>query len=120
MKGVDLPASFTVAQAKGEVELTYIGHSTFLIVSPAEVTIATDYNDHVRPAIVPQIATMNRSHSTHYSVAPDPGIEYLLRGWGENGEPARYELTVDDLWLRNVTTNIRGGFGASAAIQAAT
>lgn len=116
-----IPASLiTQAQADdgSQVRLTYVGHSTFLIESPAGVTIATDYNDSVRPPIVPEIATMNRAHSTHFSFAPDPAIAYLLPGWGESeDQPARYDLTVRDVWIRNVTTNIRGGFGISATIQ---
>ena len=41
----------------------------------------------------------------------------MLPGWGEDGAPARYDLTVDDVWLRNVTTNVRGGFGMSGELQ---
>ncbi|WP_436643590.1 MBL fold metallo-hydrolase [Microbaculum sp. FT89] len=108
-----VPAAFRLAQGaeQGEstVRLTYVGHSTFFIESPAGVTIATDYNDGVRPPVTPRIATMNIAHSSHRSYSPDPGIEYLLPGWGQGGEPAKWELTVDDVWLRNVTTNIRGG-----------
>jgi L-ascorbate metabolism protein UlaG (beta-lactamase superfamily) len=116
--GQVMPASFSLAQlADGEVRLTYIGHSTFFIESPAGVTIATDYNDGVRPPAVPTVATMNRAHTTHFSFNPDPGIRHVLKGWGEDGVPARHELTVGDVWLRNVTTNIRGGFGMSGAIQ---
>jgi L-ascorbate metabolism protein UlaG (beta-lactamase superfamily) len=105
-----MPASYVVPvqAAEKQVRLTYIGHSTFLIESPAGVTIATDYNDGVRPDITPRIITMNRAHPTHYTFNPPPGIEYILHGWGDDGEPARHELTVDDVWLRNVTTNIRG------------
>ncbi|MEP9366049.1 MBL fold metallo-hydrolase [Xanthobacter sp. VNH20] len=94
-----------------QVRLTFVGHSTFLIESPAGVTIATDYNDYVRPDVVPMIATMNRAHDTHYTNHPDPGIAYVLRGWGENGQPAHYDLTVEDVWIRNVPTNIRHGVG---------
>ena len=114
-----MPASFTVpVQAQeGEVRLTFIGHATFLIESPAGVTIATDYNDNVRPPILPDIVTMNRAHTTHFTFNPEPGIAHVLPGWGEDGNPARHELTVDDVWIRNVTTNIRGGFGMSATIQ---
>lgn len=115
------PANYVVPvqaeREEGQVRLTFIGHATFLIESPGGVTIATDYNDGVRPPIVPDIATMNRAHSTHFSFNPDPGIDHVLPGWGENGEPARHELTVRDVWIRNVTTNIRGGFGMSGTIQ---
>ena len=99
------------------VDLTYIGHATFLIESPAGVTIATDYNGVVRPSVVPRIVTMNRAHSTHNTPFPDPEIEFVFHGWGEDGTPARHELAIDDVWLRNVTTNIRGGFGVSGSIQ---
>jgi L-ascorbate metabolism protein UlaG (beta-lactamase superfamily) len=111
-------ASLTPAQAEvGLVALTFIGHATFLIESPAGVTIATDYNGVVKPPVVPRIVTMNHAHTTHYTLVPEPEIEYVLHGWGEDGEPARHELAIADVWLRNVTTNIRGGFGMSGAIQ---
>ncbi|MFK8250747.1 MBL fold metallo-hydrolase [Ancylobacter terrae] len=103
-----MPAAFRLAAlGEGEVKLTFIGHSTFLIETPQGVTAATDYNDYVRADVVPRIATMNRAHSTHFSVAPDPGIEHVLKGWGEDGKPARYDLDVGDLWVGNLPTNIR-------------
>jgi L-ascorbate metabolism protein UlaG (beta-lactamase superfamily) len=109
-----IPASFRLAAInQGEVSITYIGHSTFLIESAAGVRIATDYNDYVRATTVPDIATMNRAHSTHYSNSPDPGIKHVLRGWGREGEPARYDLQVEDVWVRNVVTNIRDWGGGT-------
>lgn len=92
---------------RDQVRLSYIGHATFLIESPQLVRIATDYNDYVRPPVVPDIATMNHAHSTHYSLSPDPGIKYVLRGWAENEKPARIDLQYKDVRIRNVPTNIR-------------
>ena len=40
---------------RGSVEVTYIGHSTFLIRTAEGVTAATDYNDYYRAPIVPTI-----------------------------------------------------------------
>ncbi|WP_454915442.1 MBL fold metallo-hydrolase [Xanthobacter sediminis] len=97
--------------ASGRVALTFLGHASFLIESPHGVTIVTDYNDYVRAPVVPQIVTMNHAHDTHYTDAPDPGIAYVLRGWNPDGGPAHHELTVDDVWLRNVPTNLRRGAG---------
>ena len=78
-----------------QVRITYAGHSTFLIESPRLVRIATDYNDYVRPPVVPDIVTMNHAHSTHYTDHPDPAIKYVLRGWGASpDEPARHDLTL--------------------------
>jgi L-ascorbate metabolism protein UlaG (beta-lactamase superfamily) len=101
-------AYYRIAQlTPAEVRLSYIGHSTFLIESGGGVKIATDYNDYVRPAIIPDIVTMNRAHDTHYSNAPEPGIRYVLRGWNPDGGPAQHDLTFGDVRVRNVPTNIR-------------
>jgi NaMN:DMB phosphoribosyltransferase len=43
----------------------FIGHATFLIESPAGVTIATDYNGVVKPSVVP-------AHRHHEPGAFDP------------------------------------------------
>ena len=104
-------AMLRLAEAAGPVHLTFVGHASFLIESPAGVSIVTDYNDYVRTSAVPRIVTMNHAHDTHYTDAPDPGIEYVLRGWGRDGAPARHEVTVEDVWIRNVPTNIRRGAG---------
>lgn len=108
-------AGFEMAQAAsadgGTVSLTFIGHATFLIASPGGVSIVTDYNDYVRPELVPDVATMNRAHDTHFTLSPDPAIPHVLRGWNPDGGPARHELTLGDVWIRNVPTNIRAGAG---------
>ncbi|MCP4383879.1 MAG: MBL fold metallo-hydrolase [Hyphomicrobiales bacterium] len=113
-----VPASYDVAALQsGEVRLTFLGHASFLIESPLGVTAVTDYSDATRTPAAPDIATMNLAHISHHTLFPDPDIRFVLRGWGEDGVPAKHELTVDDVWLRNVTTNIRGGFGASGSLQ---
>ncbi|MGA2126935.1 MAG: MBL fold metallo-hydrolase [Xanthobacteraceae bacterium] len=109
-----VPAALRVAALQdGEVRLTYVGHSTFLIESPRLVRIATDYNDYVRPPVVPDIITMNHAHSTHYSDHPDPGIKLVLRGWTPDNKPAEHDLTYQDVRVRNVPTNIRDASGGT-------
>jgi L-ascorbate metabolism protein UlaG (beta-lactamase superfamily) len=103
-----MPASLRLAANADQIRIDYIGHSTFLIESPQRVRIATDYNDYVRPTVLPDIATMNHAHSTHYTDRPDPRIAHVLRGWGSNPDrPARYDVEVRDVRVRNVPTNIR-------------
>src|SRR5262245_7360046 len=76
------PASYQVAAPEpSEARLTFVGHATWLIESASGISIATDYNDYVRPSVVPDIATMNRAHASHYSMVPDPHIKHVLRGW---------------------------------------
>jgi L-ascorbate metabolism protein UlaG (beta-lactamase superfamily) len=102
-----------VALGEGEVRLTYVGHSTFLIESPRLVRIATDYNDSVKPPVLPDIVTMNHAHTTHYTDAPDPGIKFVLRGWNDDGSPAARDLSFGDVRVRNVPTNIRDWAGGT-------
>jgi L-ascorbate metabolism protein UlaG (beta-lactamase superfamily) len=104
-----VPASFKIAAlSSDQLRITYIGHSTFLIESPRVVRIATDYNDYVRPPMLPDVVTMNYAHSTHYTDHPDPSIQHVLRGWStEPGKPVRHDVTVKDVRVRNVPTNIR-------------
>ena len=102
-----------VALGEGEVRLTYVGHSTFLIESPRLVRIATDYNDYVRPPILPDIVTMNHAHTTHYTLAPDPAIKFVLRGWNDDGSAAARDLSFQDVRVRNVPTNIRDWAGGT-------
>jgi L-ascorbate metabolism protein UlaG (beta-lactamase superfamily) len=108
------PAKFQLAAlAADQVRITYIGHATFLLESPQLVRIATDYNDYVRPPVLPDIATMNHAHTTHYTDHPDPGIKYVLRGWAADEKPARIDMTYKDVRVRNVPTNIRNYEGGT-------
>ena len=102
------PASLRLALNADQIRVNYVGHSTFLIESPQGVRIATDYNDYVKPTVLPDIATMNHAHTTHYTDRPDPRIPHVLRGWGiSEDKPARYDVSVRDVRVRNVPTNIR-------------
>jgi Beta-lactamase superfamily domain len=109
------PAAFKFAELKtDEVRLTFLGHSTFVIESPQLVRIVTDYNDYLRPPVMPDIVTMNHAHDTHYTDTPDPAIKYVLRGWGPSpSEPARHDLQYRDVRVRNVPTNIRDWGGGT-------
>jgi L-ascorbate metabolism protein UlaG (beta-lactamase superfamily) len=108
------PANYRpVALKPSEARLSFIGHSTWLVESAAGIKIATDYNDYIRPPMTPDVATMNRAHTTHYSNFPDPDIKHVLRGWNPDGGPAKHDLTVADARIRNVATNIRDWSGGA-------
>ena len=108
------PATLRLAQLKsGEVRISFVGHSTFLIESLRGVKIATDYNDYVRPSVLPDIVTMNRAHSSHFTHAPDPSIRHVLRGWNPAGGVAQHDVTLDDVRVRNIPTNIRDWQGGT-------
>ena len=101
------------AKANEEVRITYVGHSTFFIETPAGVKIATDYNGWYRPPALPTVVTMNKAHSSHYTLTPEPGIEYVLHGWLDGSEKgADHDVVAGDTYIRNVPTDIRGWGGA--------
>jgi L-ascorbate metabolism protein UlaG (beta-lactamase superfamily) len=89
------------------VSITFLGHASFLIESPAGVRIVTDYNDAIRAPVTPDIVTMNNAHPTHYSDAVEPGVKYVLRGWDPAGGVANHHLEYRDTRIRNVPTNVR-------------
>jgi L-ascorbate metabolism protein UlaG (beta-lactamase superfamily) len=106
--GLHYAAFQPAALQQNEAQLTFLGHSTFLIESPGGIRIATDYTGYAG-GIVPDAITMNHAHSSHYTDFPDPAIKHVLKGWGENGKPAVHDVTIGDVRIRNVTTDIRFG-----------
>ncbi len=106
-----MPVSLRRTAAKAdEVTITYAGHSTYYIDTPGGVRIATDFSGAYTTGRLPDIVTMNRAHSTHYSLFPDPRIPHVFHGWTDDGSPARINERIGDVLVRNVTTDIRRYF----------
>ena len=101
------PLHFAGGVPEGSVSITFLGHASFLIESPAGVRVVTDYNDAIRAPVTPDIVTMNNAHPTHYSEAVEPGVKYVLRGWDPAGGVANHHLEYRDIRIRNVPTNVR-------------
>ncbi|MFK7939892.1 MAG: MBL fold metallo-hydrolase [Roseovarius sp.] len=96
------------------VRLRYVAHATFLIQTETGLNIATDFTGFLGNAdLIPDVITMNRAHSTHWTAYPDPAIAHVLRGWGENGAAADHHLELGDVLIRNIPTDIRDGYGGS-------
>ncbi len=98
-----------------EVRLNFVGHSTYLLETATGLSAATDFTGFVGIGVTPDVVTMNRAHSSHWTANPDPAIPHILRGWGEDGAPAAHRVTVgdDEMLVRNVTTDIRSDFSGS-------
>src|SRR6266852_1361411 len=102
------PVSLRRLAAKTEeVTITYAGHSTYYIDTPGGVRIATDFSGAYRTGRLPDVVTMNRAHSTHYTLFPDSHIPHVFHGGGDDGQPAKIAQRVGDVCIRNVTTDIR-------------
>jgi L-ascorbate metabolism protein UlaG (beta-lactamase superfamily) len=107
------PRIWPAAASDDSVQITFLGHASFEIASPAGVRAVTDYNGYNIPADPPDIATMNHAHSTHYTLNPDPRIPYVLHGWKENDKIPAFDLTVRDMHVTNLPTNIRDSSGGT-------
>jgi L-ascorbate metabolism protein UlaG (beta-lactamase superfamily) len=107
------PRVMPAAASPDALRITFLGHASFLIETPGGVRAVTDYNGINVPAQPPDIATMNHAHSTHWTSDPDPRIAHVLHGWRDDGGPAEIELTVGDLHVSNLPTNIRDWQGGT-------
>ena len=105
------------AAVSREVAITYGGHSTYYIDTPGGIRIATDWNGGFRMGRLPDVVTMNRAHSTHYTLFPDPKIPHVFHGWAEDGVPAKISERIGDVYIRNVTTDIRRFYGDTTSVN---
>lgn len=100
--GIKLAASGT-----DEVTIAYVGHSAHVITTAAGVTIATEYNGGSGRVTVPDVVTMNKAHSSHFTLAPDKRTAHVLRRRSYDRTPADHDVVVEDVYIRNVATDIR-------------
>jgi len=73
------------------------GHSTYYIDTPGGVRIATDFSGAYRTGRLPDVITMNRAHSTHYTLFPDSRIPHVFHGWGRRRTAAKVAQRVGDV-----------------------
>lgn len=105
-------AAYTDPVPQYSVRISYLDHSMFLLQTPGGMSAATDYTGYTGPAsFLPTAVTMNHAHSSHWTAFVDPGIRHVLRGWGEFGEGIEHHLDLGEMLIRNVSTDIRSGFG---------
>lgn len=99
--------------AEDEVAISYVGHSMYLIETHGDLSAVTDYAGGALDSNrqLPDIVTMNNSHSSHYTNFVSPDIPHVLKGWGEGGKAADIHLDLGEMLIRNVTTDRRGYSG---------
>ena len=109
------PAAHAATLPAGTLELTFLGHSSFLIRTPEDVTAVTDFNDYIRAPLAPDIVSMNNAHESHFSDNVPLAVKHVLRGWGDASGPALHAVREKDLFVRNVPTNVRDWGGTRYA-----
>lgn len=98
-----------------EVRISYLDHSMFLIQTPGGLSAVTDYTGYLGPAdFVPDVATMNHAHSSHWTAMPDERIPHVLKGWGDGRTPNEHHVDLGEMLVRNVPTDIRSAWDEGA------
>lgn len=106
-------ASFVAPVPEYTVRIRYINHAAFLIRSEGGVSAITDFTGYIgNVPFLPDIVTMNIGHESHWTPNPDPAIPNVLKGWGIAGERPEHHLSIGDMLVRNVPTDIRSFDGA--------
>ncbi len=106
-------AGWQAPVAEHSVRIRYIAHASFLIRTEGGLNAVTDFTGYIgNTTMIPDVVTMNHAHSSHWTPAPDPAIPHVLPGWGETpGAGIDHHLDLGEMLVRNVSTDIRSGFG---------
>ena len=100
-------ALIPAAAAPHSVNITYVGHSSFLIETPDGLRIVTDFNGFNGADRVPELVTMNNAHESHFTDFVPDSVAHALRGWDPAGGVAEHDLTYRDVTVWNIPTNVR-------------
>ncbi|MFQ6552997.1 MBL fold metallo-hydrolase [Aestuariibius insulae] len=108
-------AGFRDPVADDTIRITYVDHAMFLLQTPGGLSAATDFTGFMGAVeFVPDVVTMNKAHSSHWTALPDPAIPHVLWGWEPDGT-AEHHLDLGEMLVRNVPTDIRSRDGGAAA-----
>ncbi|HEY7491949.1 MAG TPA: MBL fold metallo-hydrolase [Candidatus Tectomicrobia bacterium] len=86
----------------GSIGLEWLGHSSFLLTSPAGLRLLTDPNSWHPMPTAPDVVTVSNLHITHAGVSQVPGTPQVL--WGLTPERGwnNIVLTREDVTLFNL------------------
>jgi L-ascorbate metabolism protein UlaG (beta-lactamase superfamily) len=97
------------------VTIQWLGHSSFLIITPGGTTAITDpHSWHASPT-APDAVTVSNEHFTHNQVRSVPGSARVLRGRTPEGEWIEVNVTVGDLSIKSLPSS--GGNAMEIPVQ---
>jgi L-ascorbate metabolism protein UlaG (beta-lactamase superfamily) len=107
--GSNLRAIFAAASnpdvAPRVVAIQWLGHSSFLIITPAGTTAVTDPHSWHASPMAPDVVTISNEHPTHNQARSVPGNPRVLRGRMPEGEGLEVDVTVGDLAIKGLPSS---------------
>jgi L-ascorbate metabolism protein UlaG (beta-lactamase superfamily) len=97
------------------VTIQWLGHSSFLLITPGGTTALTDPHSWYGSPTVPDVMTISNEHSTHNQARSVPGSARVLRGWTTDGEAVEVNVTIGDLSIKGLPSS--GGNSIEAPVQ---
>jgi L-ascorbate metabolism protein UlaG (beta-lactamase superfamily) len=97
------------------VTIQWLGHSSFLLITPGGTTALTDpHSWHVSP-VAPDVVTISNEHSTHNQAHSVPGSARLLRGRTTDGKAVEINIAIGDLSIKGLPSS--GGNAIAVPVQ---
>jgi L-ascorbate metabolism protein UlaG (beta-lactamase superfamily) len=84
------------------VTIQWLGHSSFLIITPGGTTALTDPHSWQPSPLPPDIVTISNDHPTHNQARSVPGSARVLRGRTPEGEWIEVNVAIGDLSIKSL------------------
>jgi L-ascorbate metabolism protein UlaG (beta-lactamase superfamily) len=97
------------------VTIQWLGHSSFLIRTPAGVTALTDPHSWHTSPMAPDVVTISNEHPTHNQARSVQASARVLRGRTPDGEWIEVNVTVGDLSIKGLPSS--GGNSLEIPVQ---
>lgn len=99
-------AAFSIpAASPGVVTIQWMGHSSFLIVTPVGVAVLTDPHTWHPTPVTPDVVTISNEHPTHSQTRSVPGNPRTLRGYTLEGEWHEVNISISDLTIKSLPSS---------------
>ncbi len=100
----------TIDTANDEVQLTYVGGSTFLIETAKGTLAATDFVGNLGAGQIPDLVTINRVLAQDLTQPTDPRIARVMPD-SDGRLPNGYFMEVGQMLVLNLPAGLRGSVG---------
>jgi L-ascorbate metabolism protein UlaG (beta-lactamase superfamily) len=87
------------------VTIRWLGHSSFLIITPGGTTAVTDPHSWKASPLPPDIVTISNDHPTHNQPQSVPGNAQVLRGRTPEGAWIEVNVAIGDLSIKNLPSS---------------